>query len=146
MNSRKNAKKFQRGQQRQLKDLYLNTQFRADLFKKTEEIKASLKILRDKSTKVIAHIEERHLKQVKQFGAAEERGFLDQKHLMDLECADLTEEQQSETRKKFQSKINHQKVINKKKLDHIREQQRLELRQYKESLDVETVTASFLIG
>ena len=137
-NNRKNAKKFQRSQQRELKDLYINTQFRADLFKKTEEIKVALRQIREKSVKVLGHIEERHLKQVKQFNQAEERGFADQKVLIELECENLTEEQRSETMKKFQSKVNHQKVVNKKKLDHIREQQRLELRQYKEKGDNET--------
>ena len=100
-NNRRNAKKFQRSQQRELKELYRNTQFRADLFKKTEEIKVQLRLLREKSAKVIGHIEERHLKQVKQFNQAEERGFNDQKVLVELECQNLTEEQKSETMKKF---------------------------------------------
>lgn len=137
-NNRKIAKKFQRSQQRELKDLYINTQFRADLFKKTEEIKVTLRHMREKNAKIVGHIEERHIKQVKQFNQAEERGFADQKVLIELECQNLSEEQRSETMKKFQSKVNHQKVINKKKLDHIREQQRLELRQYKEKVDHET--------
>jgi hypothetical protein len=139
LKQRKSNKKFQREQQRQLKSLYLQTQFRAALFSENEIVKESLKVHREKSAKIVIQIEERHLKQIKQFNAAEERDIQDQTFLINLQCKTLAPEQMSETMKKFQAKINHQKVINKKKLDNIREQQRLELLQFKERIDLETV-------
>ncbi|KAI8893005.1 hypothetical protein BC833DRAFT_569592 [Globomyces pollinis-pini] len=137
-NARKDGKKFQRSQARELKDLYHKTQYRDDMFKNTESVKAALRSHRERTAKVVEHIEERHLKQIKLFNDAEEREYTSQKILIGLQCQALDEETRSETMKKFQSKMNHQKVLSKKRLDHIREQQRLELRQFKEVWELET--------
>ncbi|KAJ3202234.1 hypothetical protein HK099_001950, partial [Clydaea vesicula] len=129
---RKAAKRFQRQQQREVKALYNKTHEQDIAYKKIEEVKKKLAEHRERTEKLIDHIEERHVKQIKQFNAAEARRIADQKLLVELKVAHLTEEQKIAAIKENQSKINHQKALDKKKLDQIREQQRRELRHLKE--------------
>ena len=136
---RKSAKKFQREQQREIKNLYLKTHDQDIAYKKTDEVKQNLREHRERSELLVSHIEERHQKQIKQFAAAEERKINDQRTLVELECRHLNEEQKSEAMKEFQSKCSHQKALDKKKLDQIREHQRVELRHFKDKVDSETV-------
>lgn len=139
LNNRLDAKNVQIQQQRELKYLYKQTEFRASLFNANEIVKRVLKNHHDKSAKVIAQIEDRHLNQIAQFNQADDRSQRDQTVLIDLLCRTLTTEQKSEAMKKHQSKLNHQKVITKKRLENIREKQRLELRHVKDMADLETV-------
>ncbi|KAJ3310990.1 hypothetical protein HDV04_004507 [Boothiomyces sp. JEL0838] len=122
-------------QQRELKLLYAETQYRAEVVQKTVEIKYKLSAHRQKIAKIVSHIEERHAKQIVQFNAAEERIYKNKKLLLDLQCQGLNEEERGEAQKRFQSKLNHQKVIHKKRLEHTQQQQRLELRQFKEKAE-----------
>ncbi|KAJ3272576.1 hypothetical protein HDV01_005419 [Terramyces sp. JEL0728] len=133
--ARKLAKFNTLKQQRELKMLYLETQFRAEVSQKTEDIKEKLSLHRQKVTKIMQHIEERHSKQTVQFNAAEDRSYKNKKLLLQLQCASLSEEERGEAEKKFQARLNHQKVIHKKRLEHTQEQQRLELRHFKEKSD-----------
>ncbi|KAJ3320223.1 hypothetical protein HDV06_005467 [Boothiomyces sp. JEL0866] len=122
-------------QQRELKLLYAETQYRAEVVQKTDEIKLKLTAHRQKIAKIVLHIEERHAKQIVQFNAAEDRIYKNKKLLLELQCQSLNAEEIGEAQKRFQSKLNHQKVIHKKRLEHTQEQQRLELRQFKEKAD-----------
>lgn len=88
---------------------------------------------------LIGHIEARHLVQIKQFSAAEDRRVADTKALLEIQCKNLSEDQKSAIVKECNSKINHRKALDKKRLDHIRERQRMELRHFKEKSDAETV-------
>ncbi|KAJ3225330.1 hypothetical protein HK099_006975 [Clydaea vesicula] len=139
VNKRKAAKKFLRQQQREMKSLYNKTHEQEAACKKTEEAKQRLCEHRERCAKMADHIEEKHLKQIKQFNAAEERKINDQKILVELRVRHLTEEQRSEAMKEYQSKMNHQKALDKKKLDQICEQQRVELRHFKDKADLETL-------
>ncbi|KAJ3323776.1 hypothetical protein HDV06_001146 [Boothiomyces sp. JEL0866] len=124
-------------QQRELKMLYLETQFRAELAQRANQDKQKLSSHRQKVAKIIHQMEERHTKQIVQFNAAEERNFQNKKLLLQLQSASLSEEERGEAEKKFQARLTHQKVIHKKRLEHMQDQQRLELRQFKEKADKE---------
>ncbi|KAJ3222974.1 hypothetical protein HK099_001692 [Clydaea vesicula] len=135
---RKEAKRFQRQQQREVKSLHNKTHEQEMAYKKIEEVKKKLAEHRERTEKLVDHIEERHLKQVKQFNACEARRIADQKLLVEIKCTHLSEEQKIAAVKENLSKISHQKALDKKKLDQIREQQRRELRHFKDRIDLET--------
>ncbi|KAJ3319675.1 hypothetical protein HDV06_006168, partial [Boothiomyces sp. JEL0866] len=137
--ARKLAKLTTLKQQRELKMLYLETQLRAEITQRTEDIKQKLTLHRQKISKIVQHIEDRHTKQIVQFNAAEDRSYRNKKLLLQLQCASLSEEERGEAEKKFQARLNHQKVIHKKRLEHTQEQQRLELRQFKEKTDIQAI-------
>ncbi|KAJ3250425.1 hypothetical protein HK103_003544 [Boothiomyces macroporosus] len=135
--ARKGGKLTAIKQQRELKMLYLDTQYRAELSQRASQDKQKLSAHRQKVAKIIHQMEERQAKQVLQFNAAEERNFQNKKLLLQLQSSSLSEEEKGEAEKKFQSRLTHQKVIHKKRLEHMQEQQRLELRHFKEKADKE---------
>lgn len=94
----------------------------------------------------MAHIEARHLVQIKQFASAEERRIADTRALLEIQCKGLSEEQKASAVKECNSKIGHRQTIDKKRLDHIRETQRMELRHFKEKSDAEVVSCGFCIN
>ncbi|KAJ3317004.1 hypothetical protein HDV06_002211 [Boothiomyces sp. JEL0866] len=133
--ARKLAKLNSLKQQREMKMLYLETQYRAKIAQVALEDKQRLTAHHQKTAQFMKQIEERHAKQIVQFNAAEDRGYKNKKLLLELQCASMSAEERSEAEKKFQARLNHQKVIHKKRLEHTLEQQRLELRQFKEKSD-----------
>lgn len=137
---RATQKKFQREQQREIKNLFEKTHNQETAYRKTDETKQALMEHRERCERLVEHMEERHLKQIKQFGAAEDRKIQDQRILMELQVRHLNEDQRAEAMKEYHSKMNHQKNVDKKRLDQIREQQRMELRHFKDRSDGETVS------
>lgn len=82
---RSGQKKFQREQQRELKNLFDKTHHQETAYRKTDELKQTLFEHRERSERIVEAMEERHLKQIKQFTAAEERKITDQRILMELQ-------------------------------------------------------------
>ncbi|KAJ3221556.1 hypothetical protein HK099_003401 [Clydaea vesicula] len=138
MTKRKATKKFLRQQSRETKALYNRTHEQEAACKQTQDEKQTLCDDREKSARLVEHMEERHLKQIKQFNAAEERKISDQRILVELKIRHLTEEHRADAMKEFHSKMNYQKDLDKKKLDQICEFQRIELRHFKDKVDLET--------
>ncbi|KAJ3128431.1 hypothetical protein HK098_004508 [Nowakowskiella sp. JEL0407] len=85
----------------------------------------------------LAFVEEKHEKQRKQMIAAQERKSESEKMLFDLETGHLKPEIRSALAKNFNARLNHQKTLDKRMMDHQRELQLLELRQLKERADLE---------
>lgn len=139
LKKRKTAKRFTRQTQRDIKELYLKTHEQEDAYKLTNEVKKTLKDHRERTEMMISHIEARHVVQIKQFTNAEERRVQDTRALLEIQCKNLNEDQRSAIVKECNSKINHRKALDKKRLDHIREKQRMELRHFKEKSDAEVV-------
>lgn len=145
LKKRKASKKFTRQTQRDIKELYQKSHEQSVAYKITEEVKQSLAYHRQKTELLISHLEARHLVQIKQFSAAEERRVQDTRALLEIQCKNLSEEKRSAIVKECNTKINLRKALDKKRLDHIREKQRMELRHFKEKSDAETVSAWLLI-
>jgi hypothetical protein len=69
---------------------------------------------------------------------------LDTRALLDIQCKGLSDEQKSSATKECNSKIGHYQALDKKRLDHIREKQRMEARHFKEKSDAEVrITEEF---
>jgi hypothetical protein len=133
-------KRYQRELQREIKNLFEKTHNQETAYRKTEEVKQTLLEHRERAEKHVEHVEERHLRQLKQFTAAEDRKIQDQRILMELQVRHLSEDQKAEAMKEYHSRMNHQKTVDKKRLDQIREQQRMELRHLRDKADCETVS------
>jgi len=138
MQKRGTQKKFQREQQREIKNLFEKTHNQETAYRKIDEVKQALFEHRERNERLVEHMEERHQRQIKQFTAAEERKVMDQRILMELQVRHLSEDQKAEAMKEYHSKMTHQKNVDKKRLDQIREQQRMELRHFKDRADGET--------
>ncbi|KAJ3128427.1 hypothetical protein HK098_004504 [Nowakowskiella sp. JEL0407] len=96
--------------------------------------------LKDRSKGVeaqIAFVEAKHEKQRKQLLSAQERKISAEKTLHDLETKHLKTELRSNLAKNFNARMNHQKVLDKRILDHQRDLQLLELRQLKERAEMD---------
>jgi len=137
-NKRAVLKRYQRELQREIKNLFDKTHNQETAYRKTDEVKLTLLEHRERNEKHVEHIEERHQRQIKQFTAAEERKVMDQRILMELQVRHLSEDQKAEAMKEYHSKMTHQKNVDKKRLDQIREQQRTELRHLRDRADCET--------
>ena len=137
---RSTQKKFQREQQREIKNLFEKTHHQETAYRKTDEVKQALFEHRERCERLVEHMEDRHQKQIKQFAAAEDRKIMDQRVLMELQIRHLSEDQKADAMKEYHSKMTHQKNVDKKRLDQIREQQRMELRHFKDRVDGETVS------
>jgi len=138
--ARKQAKRFQREIQRQskLKDSIIHDQESAH--KTAKEVKTILTGHLSKIEQLVAHIEEKHKTQIHQLAKSQDRKIADQRDLMVLQCKNLTQDEKNHYVKEFQFKINHQKTLDKKITDHLREKHSMELRHLKARLDLETTT------
>ncbi|KAJ1536386.1 hypothetical protein HK096_011083 [Nowakowskiella sp. JEL0078] len=103
----------------------------------TEKIQEQLSDRSKQFEQQIAFVEAKHEKQRKQLIAAQERKLSAEKTLHDLETKHLKTELRSTLAKNFQARVNHQKALDKRMMDHQRERQLLELRQLKERADLE---------
>jgi len=135
---RKASKKFTRQTQRDIKELYLKTHEQDAAYKITSDVKKTLSDHRERTEMLIGHIEARHVVQIRQFTSAEDRRIKDTRALTELQCKNLSEDQRSAILKEANSKLNHRAALDKKRLDHIRDKQRMELRHFKEKSDTET--------
>jgi len=135
---RKASKKFTRATQREVKELYLKTHEQDLAYKITNDVKKTFSDHRERTEMLVGHIEARHLVQNKQFTAAESRRIQDTRALTELQCKNLSEDQRNAIVKECNSKLNHRLALDKKRLDHIRDKQRMELRHFKEKSDAET--------
>lgn len=109
------------------------------IYRVNSDVKKQLSDHRQRTELLANHIEARHQVQIKQFVAAEERRVSDTRALLEIQCKNLSEEQKSSATKECNSKISHQQAMDKKRLDHVREKQRMELRHFKEKSDAEVV-------
>ncbi|KAL7753798.1 hypothetical protein RI367_000730 [Sorochytrium milnesiophthora] len=85
----------------------------------------------------LEHTELRHTKERKQLSAAQDRKIQDRRTLMELETAHMSTELKQQAVKDMQFKANHQKVLDKKVAEHLRDIQGLEIRQMKEQFELE---------
>jgi hypothetical protein len=117
-------------------------------YKLTFDVKRQLNDQRDRMTKLVASIEQRHRIQIKvcpcltskQFiSSAGARKDLDTKALLDIQCKGLSDEQRTSATKECYLKIAHNTALDDKRLDHIREVQRMEVLHSKEVSDAEVV-------
>jgi hypothetical protein len=81
-----------------------------------------------------------HEKQRKNLLQAQERRFLNEKLLIDLETRHMKEEVRITFQKKFQVRQTHQGHLNKKINENLREVQLMELRHCKEKFELEMVS------
>jgi hypothetical protein len=136
----KASKKFQRQQQRELKELNKKSHLQDEAYNEMDAERHALLQHRVQCETAMEHIEKRHEMQIEQFTAACERKLHDQKILLELQARHLNEEEKAEAAKEYQAKVGYQKIIDKKALSQIQEQQRVELRHLKDIADLEMVT------
>jgi hypothetical protein len=67
--------------------LFDKTHNQETAYLKTDELKQTLYEHRERSERIVEHMEERHQKQIKQFTASENRKISDQRILMDLQVS-----------------------------------------------------------
>ncbi|KAJ3128417.1 hypothetical protein HK098_004493 [Nowakowskiella sp. JEL0407] len=134
---RQQAKKAQKQMFRDIKKRDSTITEQEDSAKAMEKIQEQLSDRSKMFERQIAFVEAKHEKQRKQLLAAQERKLSAEKTLHDLETKHLKSELRSTLQKNFQGRINHQKALDKRMMDHQRELQLLELRQLKERADVE---------
>jgi len=136
---RKEAKRFQRELQREskLKDSIIHDQDAAH--KTAKEVKTILSEHLQRIEQLVSHTEEKHKKQLAQLSDSQDRKISDQRILMELQCRNLAEDEKNDQMKEFHFKINHQKSIDKKVTDQLRERQAMELRHLKDRMDMETM-------
>jgi hypothetical protein len=130
--SRKQSKRLQREMQREIKQLHLKIHNQEQAQRTADEVKKMLQAHHERIERLITHTEDRHLKQTKQMTAAQERKISDQRVLMELQCRHLNEEQRSDAMKEFQFRVGHQKTLDKKVNDQLRDRQLMELRHLKD--------------
>ncbi|KAJ3364203.1 hypothetical protein GGF31_000587 [Allomyces arbusculus] len=103
----------------------------------TAEVKTMLDDHRTAFEELLEQTELRHTKTRKQLSASQERKIQDKRTLIELETAHMTHEMRQDRLKDFQFKMNHQKSLDKKMAEHLRDAQALEIRQMKEMFDLE---------
>ncbi|KAJ3215567.1 hypothetical protein HK099_006301 [Clydaea vesicula] len=138
--TRKESKKFQRDLNRdvKLKDVKIHDQEAAH--KTAKEVKTMLSEHHARIEELICHIEERHSKQLNQLSISQERRVIDQRIMIDLECRNVSEEKKVELMKEFQFEVNHQRTVDKKVMDQLRDIHSMELRHLKERMEHETIS------
>jgi hypothetical protein len=122
--------------------LHSKTHDQEAAYKATSDVKKQLSDHRERTSMLMTSIENRHQVQIRQFSAAEERRVFDTKALLEIQCKGLSDEQRSSATKECNSKLGHYQALDKKRLDHIREKQRMESRHFKEKSDAEVVHMS----
>lgn len=137
--SRKGAKQYQKNMSRDSKQKDSIIQDQEAAHKKAKEVKTVLSEHLQRVDQLIQHTEEKHKKQLQLLVNSQERKIADQRILMDLSIKNLDEDAKGDQRKEFNFKINHQKNLDKKTSDQMREKQALELRQLKDRMDLETM-------
>lgn len=148
--SRKEAKQYQKVLSRSAKQKDSVIYDQEAAHKKATEVKTILSDHLQRVEQLIHHTDEKHKKQMTNLAESQERKISDQKILMDLSVKNLSEDDKVDRLKEFQFKISHQKSVDKKKCDQLREIQVfctvsltiqvLELRHLKDRMDLETTT------
>ncbi|KAJ3128432.1 hypothetical protein HK098_004509 [Nowakowskiella sp. JEL0407] len=136
-NTRQKAKRAQKQLFRDIKKRDSTITDQEEAAKAMEKIQEQLSDRSKMFEQQIAFVEAKHEKQRKQTLAAQERKLNAEKTLHDLETKHLKSELRSTLAKNFQARINHQKALDKRIMDHQRELQLLELRHLKERADIE---------
>jgi hypothetical protein len=121
--SRKDAKQYQKNLSRDAKQKDSIIQDQEAAHKKAKEVKTVLSEHLQRVDQLIQHTEEKHKKQLQLLVSSQERKIADQRILMDLSIKNLDEDAKGDQRKEFNFKINHQKNIDKKTSDQMRERQ-----------------------
>ena len=96
--------------QREVKDLNNKTHMQENARIATSDIKRQVKDRRNQTEILIKSIKTRHLIQIRQFTASEERRVVDTKALLEIQCKGLSKEQRSSADKEFNSKIAQRQV------------------------------------
>lgn len=135
---RKQAKNFQRNlfRERKEKDGKIHAQELAH--KVAAENKQMLKEQHERIQQLVEYTSEKHQKERRQLSASQDRKINDQKRLLDIQTDKMGEDEKNEVVKEFQLGISHQKTLNKKVADQLRERQVVEMRQLKERADLDT--------
>jgi hypothetical protein len=135
---RKHAKNFQRNlfRERKEKDVKIHAQELAH--KVAAENKQMLKEQHDRVQQLVEYTSEKHQKERKQLYESQDRKINDQKRLLDIQTDKMGEDEKNEVVKEFQLDISHQKTLNKKLADQLRERQVIEMRQLKERANLDT--------
>lgn len=133
------ANQLSENRETKLLDLKISNQEKAH-----KTIMESDEMLKEHQTKRMVpltnQMEDRHEKERTKLESAQKRKMEDQKTLHHIKSLHLSEEEAGAAKKKLQSKINHQYIIDRRITDHLAERQSLEMKQLKEGLELEAKT------
>ncbi|KAJ3224443.1 hypothetical protein HK099_008463 [Clydaea vesicula] len=135
---RKDAKKFMKDLNRasKLKDTKIHNQENAH--RSVVELKLLQSQRHNRIEQEINHTIEKHTEQISQHTKLLEREKKDRKAILELQLTNASEERKIQITLDYQFQSNYHALISKNVLDHLRDQQTLELRQIKEKMALET--------
>ncbi|KAI9206702.1 adenylate and guanylate cyclase catalytic domain-containing protein [Polychytrium aggregatum] len=135
--ARKKAKKLQRQTIRDMKrrDAIIMEQEAAS--KEAARVKSTLTMKRTQFDALLAYLENKHDKQRRQLYAAQDRKIQYEKMIDGMQYAHERDEIKRTMQKKFQVRMTHQKALDKRLADQLREIQQMELQHAKEAFDLE---------
>ncbi|KAI9206776.1 adenylate and guanylate cyclase catalytic domain-containing protein [Polychytrium aggregatum] len=135
--ARKKAKKLNRQTIRDMKrrDAIIMEQETAS--KEAARVKSTLTAKRTQFDALLSHLDNKHDKQRRQLYAAQDRRIQYEKMLDGIQYANERDEIRRTMQKKFQAKLTHQKALDKRISDQLREVQQMELKHAKETFDLE---------
>ncbi|KAI9206592.1 adenylate and guanylate cyclase catalytic domain-containing protein [Polychytrium aggregatum] len=135
--ARKKAKKLERQTIRDMKrrDAIIMEQEAAS--KEAARVKSTLTMKRAQFDALLAYLENKHDKQRRQLYAAQDRKIQYEKMINNMEYAHERDEIKRTMQKKFQVLMTHQKSVDKRLADQLREIQQMELKHTKENFDLE---------
>ncbi|KAJ3403843.1 hypothetical protein HDV05_007573, partial [Chytridiales sp. JEL 0842] len=134
---RKRIKALHRSMMRETKQRDQKIQQQDLTSKLSKESQIIMAHKRSTFAELVNHIENIHEKTRKQLVNSQERKNKTETILNELQTRHLKEEMRSTLNKKHQVKMNHQKVMDKKVTDHLRETQMQEMKQIKDRFDNE---------